>query len=417
MKPKTKVQREVMSLVPKLTPISERQKRYAGKHLFSHVAYRNGSVVYCMTCGKRLSESEIQNHKCSSCDNQIEVIDSKTRKIRDAGYYAIVSKCRNYQVVRYFYVKRLCVRKSTANYEFHEVAQEWFNEKSYCIVSRLATPLSYNTIYSLWSDMEVRKKLYVAEQITYPKMNLIPILKRNIGCFVKEAATLKTTPVSTMFYNVMNEPHAETLLKAGQFNLLDAYREDHKFINDHWGTIKICIRNGYVVEDFALWKDTIRAMEFCGQDLLNRKNVCPDNLSQAHDLWVARKEKLEDRAEYERKKEDIKKYENQYHKAKKKWLGIVIVNGDMRISVLNSVKEIFEEGQAMHHCVYAMEYYKKKNSLIMSVTNSAGRVATVEYSLKSGKVLQCRGLCNKEPEDYDKIISTIECNRQLFKSA
>ena len=85
------------------------------------------------------------------------------------------------------------------------------------------------------------------------------------------------------------------------------------------------------------------------------------------------------------------------------------------IKVLNSVSKFIDEGNAMHHCVFANEYYKKKNSLILSVRENGNRIATIEYDISKFKVLQCRGVCNQVPKHYDEILSIMENEKSMFR--
>jgi hypothetical protein len=75
-----------------------------------------------------------------------------------------------------------------------------------------------------------------------------------------------------------------------------------------------------------------------------------------------------------------------------------------------------EEGERMHHCVGT--YIEKKDSLIFTVRDSCDRrVATVEWSIKRGQVMQCRGLQNSVPEGYDQIVQLVTSGKGLIEKA
>lgn len=416
MKPKTKKQREIMSLVPKLTPISNKQMEYAEKYLFVHFAFKNGKQAYCMTCGKHLSENELKAGKCDSCGNSLKIVETKKRNDSAMDYYAIVSKCGKYQVVRYFFVKRTSVRKQEAKYWFSEVAQQWIDDNGKVeIVARRCRYFSYysNDMYDHWSPMAIREKLYVSESVSYPKMSLIPVIRRNLGDRYKDICDLKRTSVAGAFLKVIQHPHAETLFKARQYELFEWYKEG--FVERNWNVVKVCIRSKYVVKDFSLWRDMVEDMNFCGCDILNRKNVCPENLEQAHDYWLKRKQDLEEKNEKLKQEQKAKNYEEKYKMSKGKWFAIAIEANDISIKVLDSVSKFIEEANAMHHCVFSNEYYKKKNSLILSVRENGNRIATIEYDISKFKVLQCRGVCNQVPAHYDEILSIMDNHRKMFR--
>ena len=77
-----------------------------------------------------------------------------------------------------------------------------------------------------------------------------------------------------------------------------------------------------------------------------------------------------------------------------------------------------EEGDFMHHCVATNEYYKKKDSLIMSAVDECGnRLETIEISLKTMKVVQCFGMYNKTTDRHQEILDVINGNmKEVIKA-
>ena len=70
----------------------------------------------------------------------------------------------------------------------------------------------------------------------------------------------------------------------------------------------------------------------------------------------------------------------------------------------------------MHHCVFHANYYKKDDSLILSARDPAGdRLETVEFSLKTFKVIQSRARCNGISEHHNEIIALVEEHAALFR--
>ena len=114
---------------------------------------------------------------------------------------------------------------------------------------------------------------------------------------------------------------------------------------------------------------------------------------------------------------EIAQEEEKYRESKSKFFGIAIKVDDIDISVLKSVMDIFDEGEAMHHCVYDNGYYKKNDSIILSARRNGDRVETVEYSLKKREVVQSRGVCNKNTEYHDMIVNAVNAHSHLFRMA
>lgn len=75
-----------------------------------------------------------------------------------------------------------------------------------------------------------------------------------------------------------------------------------------------------------------------------------------------------------------------------------------------------EEGEAMHHCVYACGYYKKKESLILSAKDKEGhRIETIELSLRTFTIVQSRGVCNSITPMHNEIIELVNKNINLIR--
>jgi len=111
-------------------------------------------------------------------------------------------------------------------------------------------------------------------------------------------------------------------------------------------------------------------------------------------------------------------WEKTYAQEKGRFFGICFGNEHIVITVVQSVAEMAEEGNAMHHCVYACGYYKKKESLILSAKDKDGnRIETIELNLKTFKVVQSRGVCNSNTPQHDEIINLINNNINLIKQA
>ena len=68
MKPKTKLQMEIVNGSRKLAPVSEAQKRYAYKHCFVHYFKRDAKGnCFCLDCGHTWRDKEDKkNCKCFS---------------------------------------------------------------------------------------------------------------------------------------------------------------------------------------------------------------------------------------------------------------------------------------------------------------------------------------------------------------
>lgn len=116
--------------------------------------------------------------------------------------------------------------------------------------------------------------------------------------------------------------------------------------------------------------------------------------------------------------ERAKRQETDFYREKSCFFGIVISDSDIEISVLDSIEAFRAEGEAMKHCVFRCEYYAKSDSVILSAHDRQGnRIETVEFSIKQGKVVQSRGVCNSNTELHDRIIQLVNDNAYRFLEA
>lgn len=157
-------------------------------------------------------------------------------------------------------------------------------------------------------------------------------------------------------------------------------------------------------------------------DLNNPHFVCPEDFEHTHQ-WAVEASMSEDErrrreAERTRQLRDMQKKEKQnadYINRCNRFFGVEITDGTISCHVLRSVADFFEEGTAMHHCVYVNKYYEKQNSLILSARINDKRIETVEVDLQQMKVVQCYGACDKFTIYHDRIVSLVNDNMNIIE--
>ena len=150
------------------------------------------------------------------------------------------------------------------------------------------------------------------------------------------------------------------------------------------------------------------AVFFCG---------IPD-LRQPLNEGASKVKKIDEQRERERRAEDMEraaKSEAKFKAMKGKFFGLLFTDGLINVRVLESVEEHRQEGSHMHHCVFSASYYLNEESLIFSATINGERVETVEFSLDEFRVVQSRGVCNKNTEYHDRIVSLVNSNADIIR--
>lgn len=221
-----------------------------------------------------------------------------------------------------------------------------------------------------------------------------------------------------MFQELLTNPKAETLMKANEIELLrylcarPTYKVD---IDTYWNTIKVANRNGYEVKDSQMWMDYIKMLERCGKDIQSPRYICPTNLKEAHDHYVKKAREIEAKA---KRAEDIRKAQEReanFKEQKEKFFGIRINDGEIEVKVLESVEEYRQEAESQHICLFSAAYDQREDSLIFSARIDGRIIETIEVDLRTLRVVQSRGVCNKNTAYHDRIINLINANAHLIK--
>lgn len=427
MKPRTKLERLVAELSSKLPAVSEAQIRWGKKHCFPHNAYKCKDEMWCSDCGRLWVDITDQKEgyiRCPYCGEKLEVKVSRKKKDNFESYLTIVTTSGNFQVLRHFFIGKYARKERDTHYFIDEVCQQWMTaDRKETVIAKAMDMGCRGWLHG--TDMSIKKDgniycshSYDIDGYVYPKVKLLPILRRN---------GLRTsfhgiTPAVLIRALLGESKYAEMLLKTRQYGMLQLYMYRGGLY--HPWVVNICNRNGYIIKDGSLYVDYLHLLDYFHLDTHNAHYVCPKNLKKEHDKLVEKKRRIEAkiRAEQERKeriermskmKQDIFSFIQRIQP----FLGIEIKDEDIVIRPLESVTQFYQEGKAMHHCVYQNEYYKRKDCLILTAQKNGKRLETVEVSLKTFKIVQSRAVCNETSDYHDHIIKLVNRNMELIRRA
>ena len=417
MKPRNKFQEQVLALSKKLPAITEAQVQWGYRNCIEHIGRRTKTgVISCMECGHSWTDQAVKKHcTCPECNTKLVIKDTRQRVFDDYQYLCIVTACGVFQVLRFFYIGCDAKVGEKARYFHSEVVQRWIApDGKYATMARLR-PIGFFVHTWCWgSPLEIRpeKPLYnVTPTCVYPRQKLIPEIKRS----GYERRFYGLTPFD-LFQYILAENKAETLLKTGQTGLLKFFAYNtSRDISDYWASIRICIRSGYNTGDASLWCDYIDLLRFFGKDLHNAKYVCPAELKAEHDKYVKKKKEYMERQRREEARKKSLDDDAKFQEMKSRFFGIRFTDGLIQVQVLESVEEVMQEGDALHHCVFTNDYHIKPGSLILSARINDQRLETIELSLSKLQVLQSRGLCNENTKYHNRIIKLVEKNMPLIQ--
>lgn len=411
MRARTRLQHKVATANGRLLPLTEKQQAWAFRHCAGHYAFRTKSgMITCMDCGHRWNGNKGKTCRCPHCGTRLEIRDTLQRKARDKSYFSILTTRDGLQVQRVFLLTVHYRKGKAAECHSMEVVRYWIDDNGKTEVTALRrTPGYYLDSFVFDTNLELRKDNHVYRQVAdcraYPCYSAISKLRRN-GL---KGSLSEIEPIKLM-EALLKDSRAETMFKAGRKSDLDYFLQHPTYLDLYWNTYKIVMRNGYRIPDISLWVDYIRLLERCGRDIRNAHYVCPSDLKTEHDRYQEKARVIQEREKREAERKKARENEERFRELKGRFFGLSFTDGLITVSVLESVDEYYEEGNALHHCVGQCEYYLKPKSLVFSAQIDDRRIETVELSLENFKVLQSRGLCNQNTEYHDRIVRLVQKN-------
>lgn len=381
----------------------------------------------------------------------------RKKKVEHWDYYSLVTAVNEWQVVRYYLVNSKISRNGYTFCYIHEVSQRWMklNEDGHLSLHifelkkhmnwqwhnqpySFGEPLSlkyWDTSYNrggrtefFMDDCEVVPDRVFAQPFVdagldkaMGRYDEICLYKnRNIANGVSiELCQEKVKELTRPCYL---PTRAETLYKIGETALAETYITSEwlsRLIDRYWASFLIARRNGLRNIDWLLWFDYVRDLERLGRDIHSPKYLCPNDIGEAHGKIIDRLTAIADMEELERNMKEIQDYEPKYRKQKRLYFGITIVTeSGITITTAQSVRDIYEEGKHMHHCVFRMGYYKHTDDLILFARGKDGeRIETIRVNLEKLTVAESRGVCNKATEWHNEIVKAMEDNMWMISDA
>ena len=182
MRPKTRIQKEIARLSKRLPKLTDTQQAYAFRHCFSHYAIKRADGTnICTECGHSWKSDHdladtICGCTCPHCGMELEALRTRKSVFNENEYFSIVTTSKQYQVIRFFFVKSRYKAGQAAEYSIFEVVQRWIapNGKTTTIARLRGMSIMYYDLWNECSDMEVRKcqelRAYDINPIcTYPR--------------------------------------------------------------------------------------------------------------------------------------------------------------------------------------------------------------------------------------------------------
>lgn len=364
-------------------------------------------------------------------------------------HFGIVTTHKGWQVIRQYYLYAYYAYKKLKNYWIGEVMQTWLKDGERVHFIRPVQGQSYYLdAWCFGSDLSLKRMSDTEIGDKYSKLNwecdwmkLVKVQKkyRYIPKELKDKF-----PLQQLFRAINASKYCETLMKKDPVCFKWCVEKGYAFNKEKMEAVKIAQRYKYDYTNH-LWADMIDNLFYLRKDLHNPKLVCPVNIQEAHDKWSKmaanrrmrimngiikanmirqERERLEREERMARMEAERKEREaalvSQYPKMRGKFFGVVIAENDIEIKVLQSVREFFEEGKEMNHCVFANAYYdviQRPNCLILSAKVKGHRMETIEVNMADWSIVQCRGKHNVDSKYHQQIMELMTKNMNKVKEA
>lgn len=437
MKPKTKAQKQVSLLFPQLPDNTIEQYMTARQEMFEHHAIRYRGTCTCTECGKRWQDATSDGEvTCPHCGARLTIKAENKYTFNDDGFYQIAMEFHGWQVIRLYYLNRVC-RMKQYWCSMDEIGQIWFNSKGdevWVTAPRNAFSYYHKCPWSRSGDFAIRENRRNAGHTYYYSYDIIDV--RSEGAFVQGLIhpldyCFRYNPdrfmkfdMGDLAYVLLKDRFAETVFKMNEELFTEYVRNMRRFGKKQREALKIMFRHKYMPPKgmFASWLDMVDWLIELGKDIHNPFYVCPGNFSKAHDYWHKVITKKREAEEELRRLEKAKAKNELYVKMRERFYPLDITDGELSIRVLPDVSSFYREWKEMNHCVYTHGYWDMEsypNSLILSArkgdwNNVKNAVETVEVDIKRGTIIQSRGHQNLASEYHDRIVKMVEDSMPLI---
>lgn len=434
MKARTKAQREVVELTATLPPFDERDLRDARRGCAR--IYAGARTAWCSCCGhvweSCLWNSRKEHDVCPHCGAKGKVVKSANKRTSDEKYYvSFVRVVGDWQVIRTAICRRIVEKGDADNIYFSidEVFQRWMRPGiNDVIVGRGVHGMCswYCDVWNHDSAWTIRKEhfRFELEGDVCGKVQLSKVVRRNGVKTIR-----RDVGVKDLLWHIIHDERAEILAKGRQWDMLKHLMSPSKArdVELWWKEIRVAMRNGYHIKDAGVWLDMVELLHKCGKDVRNPHYICPADLHLAHDAALMMDARRLDRIAAQRADDEKDRKARKvladaelaarYAERVSKWLDVMIRGKGITIRPLQNIREFYEEGEAMHHCVFTCGYYKKDGILVLTARKAGVRLETIEVDTTKWRILQCRGRFNKDSAHHKDILSLMEKNMNKLRQA
>lgn len=423
-KPRTKLEHKIFNLSKTLPALTEKHELYGNDMVFWPNFTVSRKTICCLECGHKWKAENIKakRHTCPSCNKHLHPRYNESW-MRTTGYMVVIDKCQGYQVLRFMFISKIMRKGQKPSFNHLESSQVWIApDGTYSLLGAMRNSFGNNSgggwKYDQSEGLSCKQKSYYLNQCPYtpyvstiyPKQKVIKKLRRN-----GFKTTFHNLNPTEAVIQLLTDNRAETLLKLGYIKAFKKAVMYPKGVEKRWNQLRIAIRHGYKISDYAMWDDYLDLLEYFKKDLHNPKFLCPDNLKEVHNKLMVKKKRITNELarrnreeQAEKRRQELEMWRVKYPEIRKTFLDFSIKHKNIEITVIKSVEQLKEESELLEHCAYINGYYGKEESLLLSAKVNGKIVETIEINTNRMEVVQNRGFDNKVTEYGDRILKLIQ---------
>lgn len=448
MKPKTKNEIWALREQGRLPELPQRTLNWAKRTLMRHDGYtwsagaysKKRRVVWCQNCGRveylpvdeKINESAYTCKECGSVLALVNAGPSHPKEEMCSNGFVVARVHKGWQVFEGVELERTVRIGERPEYALTRRYAIWINSKGKEVITTTTYSRNYNCFmwkpedgWTIGRHNKSASGYYVYEDtFDLSRMKIAPggrylpeLRRRGWRPGIKEISSLSIEDVCR---TLLKSSVAETLLKAGQYALFKALVSEGKGnrVEKYWPSVKIALRHGMkykTIGDIVLWLDYLTGLEREHRDMRSPKWLLPEDLNRAHQAQIERMRAVTERKRKLALLEEDRRFDEELSKRICIVAGFVLTDGDLEISPLKTVNDFYCEGNTLHHCVFDMGYYKRKDCLILGAKVNGERTETIEVNLNDFSVVQCRGKNNLDSQYHKRIMSLMSSNLSKLK--
>ena len=437
MRPRNERERKVARLSRRLPHLTPAQVRWVREAVIPWKIHATSKKAWCERCGHELEIGAAEDPvSCPHCGFTSRVSKDRKRTFKGHEYLQMVTVHKGWQVIRYFLARWSGKAGETPILQFQEVLQKWCQPGKPTVTMGcplVMMPYRVEIPYSRWGVLAIKFPSYFYTEWmrlkVYPNIRLLKPYRNTL----RKAADFSVVCAEDMLAIIYSIPYFERLYKEGKMDELKEAMKYHSDFQRYWPSVKVALRHGFKPEHWRDYFDYLEMLAYVRKDMRNPYYVAPSEWEAMHTRILYLYQRKKDEAERRRReREAIREAEAEERRIREEermarsfeerishFRSLLIAAGGIEIRPLMSVKEFAEEGRAMRHCVFALGYYKRPDSLILSARDKDGkRIETIEVGLKAGVVIQSRGACNTTTERHDEILAMVNAHmREIQRMA